>query len=138
MLTLLFSLLLTISPMQTANARLSVKLTNVTNAKGTIRMALYNPGAKFGETTPAFTRTVAVRKAGNQTVEFEVPPGRYAVAMYHDVNDNDKIDKNFVGYPKEPFGFSNNFRPRFSAPDFEDCAFDLGANGTSINIRLLD
>lgn len=127
-----------ISPTETSNAPLSVTLTNVNKSGGTIRLALYKPGAKFGSTKPDYAKLIAVGKAGNQTVDFDVPPGRYAVAMYHDLNNNDKLDKNAVGYPKEPFGFSNNFRPRFSSPDFEDCAFDHKAGGTSISIKLID
>lgn len=139
MLSLFLSFLLMISSsVETSKASLSVTLTNVNKTGGTMRVALYKPGAKFGETPPDFFKNVIVSKAGNQTVAFDVPPGRYAIAVYHDVNDNDKLDKNMVGYPKEPFGFSNNYRPRVSAPSFEDCAFDLKSTGTAISIKLID
>ncbi len=138
MFALLFSLLLTIAPMKTADARLTVEITNVVKNGGTVRIALYKPGATFGETPPAFAKSVKVLKAENQSVEFMVPPGRYAVALYHDLNGNDELDKNMVGIPKEPYGFSTNFRPRFSGPSFDDCAFDHKAAGTSISIKLID
>jgi uncharacterized protein (DUF2141 family) len=68
-----------------------------------------------------------------------LPPGRYALAVYHDMNDNWKLDKNFVGYPKEPFGFSNNYRPVFSGPNFEDCAFEIKENAAAhLKIKLLN
>jgi hypothetical protein len=37
-----------------------------------------------------------------------VQPGRYAAIAFHDENGNGKPDKNFLGVPTEPYGFSNN------------------------------
>ena len=39
----------------------------------------------------------------------DLPEGVYAIALFVDANKNLKIDKNFLGIPKEQFGFSNNF-----------------------------
>jgi len=36
-----------------------------------------------------------------------IPPGTYAIACYHDENDNGKLDTNFLGIPKEGTGASN-------------------------------
>jgi uncharacterized protein (DUF2141 family) len=47
-----------------------------------------------------------------------VPPGKYAVSVYQDVNENGKLDQNFLGIPKEPIGFGNNYRP-LGKPDFD-------------------
>ncbi|MCP2028502.1 uncharacterized protein (DUF2141 family) [Flavobacterium sp. HSC-32F16] len=40
--------------------------------------------------------------------------------MYQDENDNVKCDRNMIGYPREGFGFSKNYKPKLSAPDFEE------------------
>jgi uncharacterized protein (DUF2141 family) len=57
-----------------------------------------------------------------------IPEGTYAYSMYVDLNGNGKLDKNIFGAPKEPYGFSNNFKPKFSAPDFSDCSFSIKQN----------
>ncbi len=31
----------------------------------------------------------------------------YVISMYQDINGNGKLDSNFLGIPREPFGFSN-------------------------------
>lgn len=85
---------------------------------------------------PDFGKIIEVKSLGKHRVEFDVEPGTYAVSMYHDLNSNEKLDKNLVGYPKEPFGFSNNFRPVFSGPKFKDCAFTHSERGTTISIKL--
>jgi uncharacterized protein (DUF2141 family) len=38
-----------------------------------------------------------------------LPPGDYAVVIFHDANDNGTIDHNVLGWPNEALGFSNNF-----------------------------
>ena len=119
-------------------AQLMVEITNLSKSGGTLRVALYKPGPKFGNTTPDFYRNIVIGHPGSRKVAFEVPPGTYAIAVYHDLNDNNKLDRNLIGYPKEPFGFSNNYRPRVAAPDFEDCAFQVPEQGTSLSIKLLN
>lgn len=63
-------------------------------------------------------------------------PGDYAVAFYHDKNNNKKFDKNFLGIPKERFGMSNN--PRFGAraPKYEQAVFTVPATGADLRIKL--
>ena len=135
---LLFLSVLLFSNFTKPTAKLQVEITNIKNKKGTLRMGIYLPNEKFGESKPGVTKTIDVKSTENQTVTFELEPGRYALAIYHDLNGNDAMDKNFVGIPKEPYGFSKNFRPKFSAPSFEDCAFEVLADGKNISVKLTD
>lgn len=82
------------------------------------------------------TKSVAVNGKSAQVV-FTLPPGTYAVSTYQDVNGNKKLDRYFVGKPKEPYGFSNNVRP-FGPPAFKDCRFELGNTSKSISIQLIN
>ena len=50
-------------------------------------------------------------------------------------HDNKKIDKNFLGIPKEPYGFSNNVIGNMSAPTFDQAKF-LISGPTTQNIKL--
>ena len=45
---------------------------------------------------------------GSVTYVYELPPGTYAIGIFHDVNLNNKMDNNLFGVPKEQYGFSNN------------------------------
>ncbi|MRR38306.1 DUF2141 domain-containing protein, partial [bacterium] len=56
-----------------------------------------------------------------------VPYGQYAIAVFHDKNDNDVLDKNIMGVPKEEYGFSNNARGRLGPPDYGSMRFDVRA-----------
>lgn len=138
MFFLLIPIFFSMTTSEPFKAILSVEITNVRASGGTLRVALYKPGGKFGKTKPDFYKNIPVREAGSLKLDFDVAPGRYAIAVYHDQNDNSKLDKNLVGYPREPFGFSNNYRPLVSGPDFQDCAFELTEEGKSISIKLID
>jgi uncharacterized protein (DUF2141 family) len=65
----------------------------------------------------------------------DLPEGIYAIALFVDANKNLKIDKNFLGIPKEQFGFSNNAMGKLSAPSFEQAKFKVEGN-TLQNIKL--
>jgi uncharacterized protein (DUF2141 family) len=63
------------------------------------------------------------------TVSFDqLPTGTYAIAVFHDKNNNGILDKNLVGMPVERYGFSNNARETFSAPSFNSAAVELNAD----------
>lgn len=104
-----------------------------------IRVAVYS--AKAPEQFPSddqFYRGVVSDATGDRlsVVIADLPPGRYAVAAYVDNNRSGRQDKNFLGVPKEIYGFSNNARGLFGPPDFAAAAFDIGENATTKPIQL--
>jgi uncharacterized protein (DUF2141 family) len=68
-------------------------------------------------------------------VRVNLKPGSYAIAAFHDENNNKKIDKAFTGIPTEKYGFSNNVRGMFGPPALKDQLVDLSKNN-KISIRL--
>jgi uncharacterized protein (DUF2141 family) len=71
-------------------------------------------------------------KAGG--VEFRVrnvKPGSYAIAVFHDTNANTKLDRNFIGLPTEPYGFSNDAGRR-GPPNFERALITVKEPTTTI------
>lgn len=62
--------------------------------------------------------------------------GTYALVVIHDENKNKKMDKNFLGIPKEGFGFSNNPKVGLSAPSYEKATFTMDGDKT-IEIKLI-
>lgn len=116
-------------------ATLTVDVGNVAEAKGQIRIAVYDE-----ETWLDTERWIAAQRipaaGGNVTATFELPSGVYAVAVLHDLNANGKMDYRFLRLPKEPYGFSNGVVPRLGPPAFEDAKFILGDEGASVGIEL--
>ncbi|MFT7344711.1 MAG: hypothetical protein ACI9XP_001298 [Lentimonas sp.] len=108
------------------NPTLKIEVTGFENDKGTARIGVYNKKEDFGKDGKQISGYVV--KIVNKKAYIEVtdlPAGWYALAAYHDVNENDKIDKNFIGIPTEIYGFSRNARSTFSTPDYMDATFQL-------------
>ncbi|MBD2702215.1 DUF2141 domain-containing protein [Spirosoma sp. BT702] len=114
---------------------LTVEIQNVQPLKGTVFVALFPPGNEFPNGKPIDGKKVDAESA-TVRASFSVEPGTYAIAIFHDENSNGKMDKKMFGIPKEPYGFSNNFRPKMSAPKFSDCQFTVGNGGKTIQIAL--
>lgn len=53
--------------------------------------------------------------------------GKYGIKVFHDENNNKKLDTNLVGYPIEAWGASNNARPTFRAPTLEEILVEVKA-----------
>ena len=69
----------------------------------------------------------------------ELRPGRYALALFLDANKNQKLDTNMVGAPKERFGFTNNPKIMFGAPNFSECEFEVVAGKKQLqSIRMIN
>lgn len=87
--------------------------------------------------TPIQTKTII--PSGNKIfVEFNLPPADYAISTYHDINNNNILDRYFIGKPKEPYGLSNNVKPLFGPPNYKDCKFTLTNAFKSISIALIN
>jgi uncharacterized protein (DUF2141 family) len=115
---------------------LTVEAQSIRTQKGTVQMGLYaSPNGFPDKAKPVQGKAVTVSGATAQIV-FEVEPGDYALAVYHDENGNGKLDTGMFGIPKEPYGFSNNIRPRFSAPSFAECRVTVGETDKTIAIAL--
>ena len=71
----------------------------------------------------------------NAQTTVKLPFGEHAITLFVDFNGNKKIDKNFLGIPKEPYGFSNNVIGNMSAPTFDQAKFVI-SGPTSQNIKL--
>ena len=121
---------------------LIVEVNNIKKA-GEIHVAVYDNaeafeadrGEKGGAAPGIVDGTIVMVEAGTSTFEYELPAGQYAVGIFHDVNLNNKMDNNFLGLPKEQFGFSNNARALFGPPSYEDAAFELkGVTKQSIDL----
>lgn len=59
----------------------------------------------------------------SQTFTKDLKPGVYAIGIFYDLNNNNKLDTNIFGIPKEPYAFSNNVFGKFGPPKFEDAMF---------------
>jgi len=136
-------LTLILLPGMSANAdELIVRVDNIKEA-GEIHIAIYDSAEAFeadrgekGGAAPGITQgTIEMVEPGSVTYRYELPPGTYAIGIFHDANLNNRLDNYFFGVPREQYGFSNNARGFMGPPSFEDAAFSVEGK-TEISISL--
>jgi uncharacterized protein (DUF2141 family) len=65
-----------------------------------------------------------------------VKPGTYAVAVFHDLNDNGHLDTGFMGIPTEPVGASNDAHGSMGPPKFKDAQFGYNGGVLVLKVKL--
>jgi uncharacterized protein (DUF2141 family) len=122
-------------------ATLSVHVTGARNAKGQIRAALFQGAKGFPNDASQAIQTQAAdidpQALSAQIVFKGLHEGVYAVSVFHDENMNQKLDKNFIGIPKEGYGASNNPKKKMGPPSFEETRFQLNGTDQSLEIKLI-
>ncbi len=102
---------------------LTIEVTKITSRSGVIRIGVYNHENQFTE-HPIKNIVILKNEMINGTVKKQInlPAGIYAFTLLDDENNNNKMDYNFIIYPKEGYGFSNNAKVKgLNPPSFNDC-----------------
>lgn len=113
--------------------RLSIE--GINELKGEIRIAMFDSKEKYTK-DPIYAIVLPVDSTTIIWTQEMLPFGEYAIAVYHDKNENGKIDTNFLGIPKEDYGFSNNARGRFGPASWQDSKFKVEDNFYSTSIKI--
>ncbi len=135
----LFAVVIAISsvrPAHAADPSLVIDAQGFASAQGHAVARIYQSGDDvMGE--PRWTAQADIVQ-GHAHFSKTLPSGRYAVVVYHDLNDNGRLDHNLLGFPAEPLGFSGGFVLSLTSglPSFEKLRFDLPAQGTTIDVHV--
>jgi uncharacterized protein (DUF2141 family) len=113
-----------------ATEKVTVVVSALASTSSVVKLNFYNDPATFLKSGQMAIHLV-VRPDGKSTltIPVDLAPGEWAVALSQDLNNNDKLDKNLLGIPTEPFAFSNNVKPRLAAPTFQQCKFTVAGPG---------
>lgn len=119
--------ILALDGQSTQLGQLHLKITNLRNNQGKVRICLYQSGDGFPSRPEKAYRIARadIQQGSSEATFTDLPLGEYAVALIHDENDNQKMDSNFVGIPREGYGTSNNAGATFGPPKFKDARFTL-------------
>jgi len=118
-----------------ATQLVTIVVSELASTQAQVKLNFYNAPDKFLKDGQMAIR-LFVKPEGKKeiTVPVELAPGEWAVALTQDLNNNNKLDKNFLGIPTEPFAFSNNIKPRLAAPSFQQCKFTVDGPGQVVTI----
>ena len=113
---------------------LTVNIEGFSSNDGKVLIAVYNEKREFLKKRFKGAMSKITDKKAMYVFE-GIPKGEYAVSIFHDKNDNNKMDTNFFGIPKEDYGCSNDATGFMGPPKYEDAKFMLEEN-KSINIKI--
>ncbi len=112
----------------TAGQTLTVNVSAFRNTKGVLGCRLYAGPTGFPmQATFKAQLAVPIRGPTARCTFAGLEPGTYAVVVLHDENQNQKVDKNFLGIPTEGYGVSNNKTYATSAPRWNESKFQVPA-----------
>lgn len=116
-----------------SNANIAIEISNIKSDEGKLYVALYDQEGNW--LNEMYTGAIGTIRNNKSSVVIEnVPPGVYAISMFHDQNDNQKLDMNFMGIPKEPTACSNNAKGSFGPPKWEDAKFAVKSEPLNLQI----
>lgn len=127
------------APLMAASAQpasLEIEIAGLRDIRGTIHACLTRAPSHFPDCKgdPAALMETVTARTGKITFR-GIPPGHYALAIFHDANANQKLDT-FMGIPREGFGFSRNPTIRFGAPRFDKVSIELAPGFARTTVRL--
>ena len=127
------------APRAVETEAVTVTVSSLVSTTSTVKLYFYNTRAGFLKHGQwAFVKAVKPLGKNEFSLPIDLPKGEWAVAITQDLNNNDKVDKNFIGIPTEPYAFSNNVHPTVAAPDFNECKFMVDGPGKVVSIVLKD
>jgi len=108
-----------------------VEIAGLRDARGVVHVCLTHEPRGFPNCKESGNLRAAIRASvGTLHYEFRsVPAGTYAVSVFHDANNDGKLNTSF-GMPTEGFAFSRNPKMRMRAPHFNEASFET--NGPSL------
>ena len=116
-----------------------VTILNIRNGIGTVDCALFNSPEGFpADVLRSAVRLVAMKVPNVEArCDFEnIPAGTYALVVLHDENMNGKLDTNWIGIPKEGYGFSKDARAKLSSPSYSAASFEYDGQALDMTITL--
>ncbi len=128
----------TIEPTVDAEGKMLVKIIAIgaVNDAGVMRVAVYDTATEFNQPMKAVMK--APKQISEGIAEWELPidqlPEAFALAAYHDENNDSVLNKNVAGIPTERYGFSNKARGTFGPPSFDQAVINRPSEPTIIEV----
>jgi uncharacterized protein (DUF2141 family) len=112
-----------------------IRTVNLSSDEGCVRVALFDSEESF-TIEPLMGESGEITGKVSEVIFENVPFGDYAVAVFHDENNNEEMDTNFLGIPSEAYGFSNGAEGTFGPPDFDEAKFHFNSFEAIIEIEV--
>lgn len=136
--SLLLFFVLNVAAMQLTaqQGQIHLAIDGIEPAKGDLHLAVYTQKDFLEEAGIVKGLILPIRQSAISCTLPPLPYGTYAIAVFHDLNGNGQLDKNALGVPTEPYGFSNDVRSKWQAPSFGEAAIRVEQPALHLRLRV--
>ena len=136
---LLLCILFSISSPFLLSQNLTIEFDNIRNNKGVIYVTLYETKDTWLDEDIDYYEFIFLKENVSDdklAVSIDtIKPGYYGIAVLDDEDEDGEMRNNFIGFPREGFGFSRNAKVWLLKPKFKECVLEI-KNDTTINISM--
>jgi len=136
---LMLFFILGVFPLVLSQEKCILEIKGIPSIQGNLMIGMFNEATSFGEQGKQAKELVVKVTSTSQLVDVSSlvkGNAKVALAVYHDANENEKMDKNWLGVPTEYYGFSNDARGTFGPPSFEEAQLVISPNSNYWRIEL--
>lgn len=134
--SLILPLALALAALPAAAGEITTSIRNVRPQQGLVMVALFDSADGYTADRRFAGQQLAPVAAGLTAVFAGLPPGRYAIAVYQDLDGDGKLGRTLLGIPTEPYGFGGDVAGTFGPPAFEAMAVAVGDGATPVTVTL--
>lgn len=128
-------LLVSIIPVYAKDFTVTIKVNNILVSSGNVFITIFNSETTYKKGVPS---KKYILQPTNEVLTFteQIPEGDYVISAYQDVNNNNTLDTNIIGIPKEPAGISN-YDGKSIPGGFEKLKIQVFEDNQQININIV-
>ncbi|VVM26720.1 hypothetical protein BSPWISOXPB_9633 [uncultured Gammaproteobacteria bacterium] len=118
---------------------IEINISNIKPIVGKLSIALdtkdtYN---KDDKSNSVFSARKNISTSKHKIIISDVDAGTYALSIFHDVDNDNKLSTNLLGMPNEGYGFSNNVVGNFGKPTFKEASFIVNGEQETIKLNVV-
>ena len=134
--TLVLSAALLVSSLSVQAADLVVEIDHINSDNGKVFAQVFLGAENYKIGKAAANQMLEAKKGPGQFVFKDLPAGEYAVRMFHDENNNQKMETNMFGMPTEGYGYSNEAVGNMGPAKYKKMAFTIAAEDTKVSTKV--
>ena len=116
-------------------AELQVNIDNIKSNDGALMAQIFLGEENYKNGVAQESKMVKAKSGAGQLTFANLEAGEYAVRMFHDENNNQKMDKNAFGMPTEGYGFSNEAVGNMGPPQYKDMVVTIKENDSTVETK---
>ena len=121
-----------------SGSAVTITVTDLRNSKGVVMACMTTQEDIFPRCRrDSNSHRATVQASETVTIRFDnVKPGKYAIALLHDENEDGKANRMLGMAPREGYGFSRDAPVQMAPPNWDDAVFTHGDEAQSLTITM--